>query len=209
MDLHAPRRLLQEARCDRASGTRDRPLFAQGAARLPHLKAREATRPAARSEAGSSGEVGQMAAPWRHRPRRAPAGWVPAPLVGSANAAAVRGLSRPRVLAKARGRTAPEGRRLPGRGAGAQSHADPGENGDDREGRLEAFGQRDKRARMSVRGQVVVGTGDGDSGDDGNAEGGSDLEGGVAEAGGEPRFVLGIVSGRPKARSPRESGRPS
>jgi hypothetical protein len=84
MDLHAPRRLLREARCDRAPGIRDRPLFAQGAARLPSSQRRaKRPAPAAPSDAGSSGEVGQTSvtsANWRRpgaalackSPRRTP-----------------------------------------------------------------------------------------------------------------------------------------
>src|SRR5262249_38455003 len=48
--------------------------------------------------------------------------------------------------------------------------ADPGEDGDGEEGGLEAFGQRDQPAGAGVRCQVVVGAGDGDGGDDRDAE---------------------------------------
>jgi hypothetical protein len=66
-----------------------------------------------------------------------------------------------------------------------------GEGGDDEEGGLEAFGEGDEAVGTGVRGEVVVGAGDGDGGDDRDAEGGADLEGGVAEAGGEPRLAFG------------------
>src|SRR5262249_31583786 len=68
---------------------------------------------------------------------------------------------------------------------------DPGEDGDGEEGRLEAFGQRDQAVGAGVRGEVVVGAGDGDRGDDGDAERRADLEAGVAEPGGKPRLALG------------------
>lgn len=41
---------------------------------------------------------------------------------------------------------------------------------------LEALGQAGKRVRAVARGQVVLGAGDGDRGDDGDAERGADLE---------------------------------
>src|SRR5262245_12376602 len=69
--------------------------------------------------------------------------------------------------------------------------ADPGEDGDCEEGRLEAFGERDQPVGASVRGQVVVGPGDGDGGDDGDPERRPDLEAGVAEPGGKSRLVFG------------------
>src|SRR5262245_32959650 len=69
--------------------------------------------------------------------------------------------------------------------------ADPGEDGDCEEGGLEAFGQRDEPVGAGVRGQVVVGAGDGDGGDDGDPERRADLEAGVAEPGGEPGLALG------------------
>ena len=42
-----------------------------------------------------------------------------------------------------------------------------------------------------MRGQVVVGAGNGDGRDDRDADGGADLECGVAQAGGESGLVLG------------------
>src|SRR5512133_13210 len=72
-----------------------------------------------------------------------------------------------------------------------ERYADPGEDGDGEEGGLEAFGQADEWVRAGVGGEVVVGAGDGDGGDDGDAEGGADLERGVAEAGGDSGFALG------------------
>src|SRR5262249_61712534 len=68
---------------------------------------------------------------------------------------------------------------------------DPGENGDGEEGRLEAFGQRDEPVGAGVRGQVVLGAGDGDGGDDGDPERRADLEAGVAEPGGKPGLAFG------------------
>ena len=59
------------------------------------------------------------------------------------------------------------------------------------EGGLEALVQHDERVRSVVCRQVVLGAGDGNRRDDGDAERGADLEGGVAEARGEPGLVLG------------------
>src|SRR5215831_10112922 len=68
---------------------------------------------------------------------------------------------------------------------------DPGEDGDGEEGRLEAFGQRDEPVGAGVRGQVVLGAGDGDGSDDRDPERRADLEAGVAEPGGEPGLAFG------------------
>src|SRR5262245_42429090 len=68
---------------------------------------------------------------------------------------------------------------------------DPGEDGDREEGGLEAFGQRDQPVGAGVGGQVVVGAGDGDGGDDGDAERCPDLEAGVAEPGGDAGLAFG------------------
>src|SRR4029453_13890011 len=62
--------------------------------------------------------------------------------------------------------------------------ANRGEDGDGQEGGLEALGQRHERLGIGVGGQVVVGPRDGDGGDDGDAEGCTDLEARVAETGG-------------------------
>src|SRR5262249_19394881 len=77
-----------------------------------------------------------------------------------------------------------------------EGDADPGEDGDREEGRLEALGQCDQPARAGVGGEVVVGAGDGYAGDDRDAERRSDLEARVAEPGGDPRFVLGHAGKR-------------
>ena len=86
------------------------------------------------------------------------------------------------------------------RSAGEQEHqrqADPGQHGAGQEGRLVALGQRGERVRAVICGQVVLGAGDGNGRDDGDAERCAGLKGGVAQARGEP----GLVLGDPRERS--------
>ena len=72
-----------------------------------------------------------------------------------------------------------------------QRRADPGEESAGEEGGLEALRQRDERVGAVVRRQVVLGAGDGNRRDDGDAERGAELERGVAEARREPGLTLG------------------
>ena len=71
-----------------------------------------------------------------------------------------------------------------------QRHADPGQHDAGQEGGLEALVQHDEVVRTCVCRQVVLGAGDGNRRGDGDAERCADLEGGVAEARGEPGLVL-------------------
>jgi hypothetical protein len=61
---------------------------------------------------------------------------------------------------------------------------------------LGGLGQHGERVRACVRGQVVLGAGDGNGRDDGDAERRADLQGGVAEARGEPGLVPGDAGER-------------
>ena len=77
-----------------------------------------------------------------------------------------------------------------------ERHADRGQHDDGQEGGLEALVEDDERVRAFVRRQVVRGAGDGDRGGDGDAERAADLQGGVAQARGEPGLVLGDTGER-------------
>ena len=77
-----------------------------------------------------------------------------------------------------------------------ERHADSGQHDAGQEGGLEALVEHDERVCACVRCQVVLGAGDGDRRDDGDAERCADLEGGVAEARGEPGLVLGDIGER-------------
>src|SRR5262249_8175589 len=72
-----------------------------------------------------------------------------------------------------------------------QGEADPCQYDEREEGGLEALVQDDERIRGMIGWRVVVGAGEGKRGGDGDAKGGADLEGGVAEARGKPGLVLG------------------
>jgi hypothetical protein len=72
-----------------------------------------------------------------------------------------------------------------------EGEADPGEDRDRPERRLEPFGQRDQSVGAGIRRQVVLCAGDGHGRDDRDPERGADLEARVAEPGGNPRLSLG------------------
>ena len=77
-----------------------------------------------------------------------------------------------------------------------QRQADPGQHGAGHEGGPVARGQHDERVRALVRGQVARGPRRGHGRDDGDAQRRADLQGGVAEARGEPGLVLGYPGER-------------
>jgi len=84
-----------------------------------------------------------------------------------------------------------------GRGAGTPAPGRSGQHGAGQEGGLVTLGQRGERVRAFVRCQVVLGAGDGNGRDDGDAERCAGLQGGAAQARGEP----GLVLGDPRERS--------